>query len=57
MNVLLYSGYLNNIPMALEEGCLCGWSRSMADLLEDYFSKYETDACNSSSSYSNEYLE
>ena len=32
MNVLLYSGYLTNIPMD--------------DILENYFSKHEADACN-----------
>lgn len=43
MNVLLYSGYLTNIPMALEEACLL-LDRSQLPwktILEDHLSDHE----------------
>lgn len=56
MNVLLYSGYLTNIPMALEEAA-CGRSKYMDNLLENYLSNYETNACDSSGSDSTRNME
>ena len=53
MNVLLYSGYLKNIPLALEEAAHVDG----ANLLERYFPNHETDACNSSGTYSTWYME
>lgn len=46
MNVPLYSGYLTNIPRALEEAKMRGWGEYMDNLLEDHFSDHETNACN-----------
>ena len=51
-NMLIHTYYGNRT-----DDTDCSYLIRMADLLEDYFSKYETDACNSSSSHSNEYLE
>ena len=43
---MLYSGYLTNIPIALEEAAQCGWSISTwKTYLEDYFPNHETNAC------------
>ena len=50
MNVLLYSGYLTNIPLALEEAaCVDGASNCI--------SNYETNACDSCSSDSTRHME
>ena len=57
MNVLLYSGYLTNIPRALERGSMRGWSKYMDNLLEDHLSDHEADACHSGSSDSTWNLE
>ena len=66
MNVLLYSGYLTNIPMALaayenflkvKKYCLCGWSQHLENILEDHLSDHEADACHSGSSDSTWNLE
>ena len=56
MNVLLYSGYLTNIPIALEEAA-CGWCEYMENILEDCFPDHETNACDSCSSDSTWYME
>lgn len=57
MNVLLYSGYLKNIPMALEEAAHVDGGNNLENLLERYFPNHETDACNSSGTYSTWYME
>ena len=54
MNVLLYSGYLTNIPLALEEAaCVDGASTWKTDCFPDH----ETNACDSCSSDSTWYME
>lgn len=43
MNVLLYSGYLTNIPVALEEAARVDGASTWDDLLAYYFSDHETN--------------
>ena len=56
MNILLYSGYLKNIPLALEEAAR-GRSYHLEHLLEHYFPDHETDACDRCGTDCDEYLE
>lgn len=57
MNVLLYSGYLTNIPMALEEAACVDGASIWENILEDHLSDHEADACHSGSSDSTWNLE
>ena len=57
MNVLLYSGYLTNIPIGIGRSSLCGWCEHMENILEDCFPNHETNACDSCSSDSTWYME
>ena len=44
MNLLLYTGYLVNIPIALEEAARVDGAQHMADILEDHLPDYEAHA-------------
>ncbi len=57
MNVLLYSGYLTNIPIGIGRSSLRGWCEYMENILEDCFPNHETNACDSCSSDSTWYME
>lgn len=57
MNVLLYSGYLTNIPVGIGRSSLCGGCEYMENILEDCFPDHETNACDSCSSDSTWYME
>ncbi len=45
MNLLLYTGYLVNIPIALEEAARVDGASTWTDFLEDHLPDYEADAC------------
>ena len=47
INVLLYSGYLKNIPIALEEAADIDGASNLDDLLESGLSNDDANACNS----------
>ena len=51
MNVLLYSGYLVNIPMALEEAGEGGRRFYLENLLEDHLPDHEAYACDGCGAY------
>lgn len=57
MNVLLYSGYLTNIPLALEEAACVDGASTWKTYWKIVFPNHETNACDSCSSDSTWYME
>ena len=57
MNVLLYSGYLTNIPLALEEAACVDGASTWKTYWKIVFPDHETNACDSCSSDSTWYME
>lgn len=57
MNVLLYSGYLTNIPIALEEAACVDGASTWKTYWKIVFPNHETNACDSCSSDSTWYME
>ena len=45
MNILLYTGYLKNIPETLEEAASIDRANYLADILENYIPNDVSNAC------------